>query len=1745
MFNIKISWKKNSRTANETGSDETVLLPAKEASIAPIEVTTIPESTDTPKIGADAGDESNIVIKQALPQPKIKAKTWSKSAIQRVLVLMAIIILAAGFRFNNINWDESHLLHPDERYIAILAGQLKTPDSLVDFFDAAKSSINPFNTQWGRGYVYGTLPLFIVRQLADVLNNGCGKEGIAPIRWLALPIYGESLTNCQPNFFDGTNITRLGRAWSGLADILSVLLIGLIGLRLFGWRTGVVASLLTAFSAMLIQQSHFFTVDATANFFIMLSLYACVEIILSAENDKRLWLAAAGAGIAVGCALASKISAWPLVLLVVFAVLVNLARDRRIGFRPMLTALIGLVGAGIMTFGSFRVGQPYAFVGPSVGEAAKLPQQCQALGDKTMFGRICDVGLKMPASLQAVFAVSGHWLQRMSEAERLASGEIDIPFGHQWANRAPITFPLINFVFWGVGLPLGMAVLIGYAYCCYQLLRGKRWWAYIVPVTWVGLYFIYQSTQHVKSMRYLLPIYPLACLCAAIGLIAFWRTATYAQPRTRQWLRALPLVAVLGGSFIWASIFSQIYATQTPRIEASKWMFKNVPTALTLNWDVAESPAGMGVHLQLPVKLLNLLPNRLERIQINFSEEIVKQENIPPQLSNPKFVLNKVTGNGPVRAQLKLADGKILGDTQVQINVASKNEVVFQNVVLATKPGSNYFLELTAVGSSPITARTSVTTNEHWDDGIPMSIAGRNSFGSYYDGLKSSSDGQIQNYGEDEPGKLNNLLNWLDEADYLSLTSNRLYASIPRLPWRFPMTTEYYRALFAGELGYELIVDFHSMPRISLPGIGTLNFNTQEMPFRLIRSPNTQGPPPGTWLPYPTAEEAFSVYDHPRVLIFRKTANYSRSKAEAILGKFDLNERVVQTPLQATKSPNGLIFGQAIQEAQQYGGTWNELFPPNSPLNQSQPLAWLVWLLLIELFGWVAFPIIYQLSIPKGAEHSVLVDGGYAFAKMFGLLLVAIAGWWLASLKVAEFSAGLLWLLFIGLLAAGLCVAYRSRTALTTFIRQRRSLLIAAELVFVIGFIGWSLVRVGNPDLWHPVMGGEKPMDFAYFNAVLKSTYFPPIDPWFANGYLNYYYMGWVVFGTPVKMLGIDPSVSYNLVIPTLFALTGCGAFGVAASLSRSLQAYLTGNFNKKVVIVAGIFAAVFVVLLGNGGQIETILPAIQQLGRSSPDTTNLQAVLKGILKWIGGEALPVRPEWLYWNATRLTPNVPIAEFPNFTFLYADLHAHMMAMPIVMLSLAFALMFASRANKYSTLILGAVSVGALWSINTWDYPIYAVLSVAALIIGLLPDASTPISGNSKTVVGWAVLRAIPLVAIFIIATRAFYVPYLENIGSAYNSVEAWTGERTPIKTYITIYATFALPIMAYLFNGALRMITRVYEGKTLAIWMSVLTLAVTFRLWQMDAQIAIFAAPIVLVAGLAALMPNTAGQTRVMWLMVAGAFALSIFVELYTLRGDIGRMNTVFKFYLQAWILLGIVAAVCSVWLFQTVRSFTPQFIAAQSAIHWSNSLRILGLQTTRYPLIVALLLASLYPLFAIPAKIKDRYVADSPHGLDGTAYMLLATRIEGVDGKLGRDFVLSYDYDAIKWMRNNVSGSPVIMEGTTGGAQYRWGNRFAINTGLPAVVGWEWHQRQQRGVIDDRVVFARNKDVTEFYTTLDTNRALTLLARYGVKYIIVGDLEKAYYPVTGFAKFVALTANGKLRIAYQNQGTIVFEVLA
>ncbi len=124
-------------------------------------------------------------------------------------------------------------------------------------------------------------------------------------------------------------------------------------------------------------------------------------------------------------------------------------------------------------------------------------------------------------------------------------------------------------------------------------------------------------------------------------------------------------------------------------------------------------------------------------------------------------------------------------------------------------------------------------------------------------------------------------------------------------------------------------------------------------------------------------------------------------------------------------------------------------------------------------------------------------------------------------------------------LVIGIVLAYYQRDELREEWKTKRKYFLMIEGLFLAFFLIDLLIRIGNPDLWHPAKGGERPMDFSYFNAVLKSTSFPPYDPWFAGGYINYYYYGFVLVGTPVKLLGIVPSIAYNFILPTLFAIVG------------------------------------------------------------------------------------------------------------------------------------------------------------------------------------------------------------------------------------------------------------------------------------------------------------------------------------------------------------------------------------------------------------------------------------------------------------------------------------------------------------------------------------------------------------------------------------------------------------------------------
>ena len=1650
----------------------------------------------------------------------------------RSLPLIFILFIAALLRFSDLNWDQSQYNHPDERHVTNVISGLRMPDSLSQYFDSAASPLNPYNMR--QSWVYGTLPLFSARLTAEYLDKGCGADR-ALLPWLiGRALFPATPSPCPDGFFTAYDTIRLvGRMISALADTLTVLAVYLTGRRWFGRRAGLLAAAFSCLAVLQIQHAKFFVVESLLTSCTAWCLYFCARLtsrrLHSRQRPYGLWADAALAGVFSGLAVACKISVWPTAVLVVFSIGIALWRDRRAGLGPIVDAVLATLIAGVVTFAGFRIAQPYGFVGNSAVEWQYTLRACDSLQDvqrdicqntAPMPENVTRLVQKLPALLRPVLAPSARWVSELQQAAFSASGQFDPPFGWQWANRAPITFPLGNIIFYGLGIPLALAALLGILYFARQMLRGRRRHALLVPLLWIVGFFLYQGTQYVKSIRYQLPIDPMLSVIAAAFLVAVARhIALRLRGRGARFLAAAPAALVLGGTLLWTIAFMQIYRGELTRTEATRWIYENVPTAVSLEG----SSDGAARSFQLPVINLSLTAGNGAVIPLRLSED---EDGLHAPLTNMRLRLNKVSGSGSVHARLTDArSGRVLTEVTTDIN-SDANSITLPNTTLDLD--GDYMLNLDLQRGGGIVARTSVIGNQHWDEGLPFRLGGKDGYGAYYRGL-SFGGGEMQVYAEEDPyidegnpGKMQWLLRGLDEADVLVLNSNRHYGSVARLPWRFPMTNRYYETLMSGKLGFELVADFYRFPQL-----GPFVFNDQEMPQQLVRGANVQGTPPGIEVPYPKAEEAFSVYDHPRVLIFRKTADYSHARAEAVLGVFDLTRTLKRTAFDSSNTPNGLMLNAHDLAAQRAGGTWSELFPRSSPLNQSPWIAVLAWLALLEATGVAAFFLIAALLKPQAGRDWIVPDGGYWLGKIAALLLVAWTAWMAASLKIAAFERSTLIALVAALLGAGVLIGHLNRDAILTLIRRRWRMLAAAEVVFLFTFALLLAVRAGNPDLWHPYFGGEKPMDFAYFNSILKAVSFPPQDPWFAGGTINYYYFGWVLIGWPVKLLGIDPSVAYNIVVPTLFALTALGSYGAAGWLTAAVHK------SPRVIIVAGLAAALGVVLLGNLQQLDVLLKAFTQLGDGS--------VIAGILKRLGGTPLPIGDWTFYWDATRPAPEVLIAEFPLFTFLYADLHAHMMAMPLALGSIGGAILLAAGAlrnmnfGRRIALLAGvALFVGALWPANTWDYFPYLLLCLGALVCGEL-DVQESSPSNWLA----AALHIVPTALVLVVLSRAFFAPYYESFGAGYNQIEPWTAERTQIQTYLVVHGLFLVPLLfgllrdLHLFAGASengesrRALFAAGAGLLMGAYFVVRSAGQSTPAWT-----SLISAPLTVLAVAAALRNGDSGPRRLKWLMVAGAMALTLFVEHFTLRGDLGRMNTQFKFYIAAWLLLGVAAAAELV-----------EFLTGPRAVEAAppHSMRI-GLAV----IMVALtLVATLYPITAIPGKMRDRYVSDAPRGLDGMAYMRTAVREEDNNNGQNIAFPLKADYDAIRWMQDNVQGSPTILEGTAGGNQYRWAGRFSIYTGLPSVVGWQWHQRQQRGesLLDSRVIYDRFADIETFYGTQDVRVALTILRRYEVRYVIVSPYERIYNSSLGFAKFKQMANAGLLRNVYDAEGVTIYEV--
>ena len=212
--------------------------------------------------------------------------------------------------------------------------------------------------------------------------------------------------------------------------------------------------------------------------------------------------------------------------------------------------------------------------------------------------------------------------------------------------------------------------------------------------------------------------------------------------------------------------------------------------------------------------------------------------------------------------------------------------------------------------------------------------------------------------------------------------------------------------------------------------------------------------------------------------------------------------------------------------------------------------------------------------------------------------------------------------------------------------------------------------------------------------------------------------------------------------------------------------------------------------------------------------------------------------------------------------------------------------------------------------------------------------------------------------------------------------------------------------------------------------------------------------------------------------------------------------------------------------------AWTPQVAAQYASVGRQESTSHGGRWWWAFGILLAACL--LYPLTAAPVRVTDRFENSNSVTLDGTAYM--QTSVYQDDS---RPVVLEWDRQALEWLRNNVRGIPTILEANT--PLYRWGSRVSIYTGLPTVIGWDWHQKQQRSVLPGQLIDQRIADVRTIYNSIDVNEAVQLLQQYHVGYIYVGRLERLYYDPAGLGKFTV--PNPAWCLVYQNDQVQIYQV--
>ena len=727
-------------------------------------------------------------------------------------------------------------------------------------------------------------------------------------------------------------------------------------------------------------------------------------------------------------------------------------------------------------------------------------------------------------------------------------------------------------------------------------------------------------------------------------------------------------------------------------------------------------------------------------------------------------------------------------------------------------------------------------------------------------------------------------------------------------------------------------------------------------------------------------------------------------------------------------------------------------------LGVTHELAAIRWYLSIQLCSIAVAPLFVLLL-----GHTP--DRGWGLTKLLGALLLAWLAWVLSLCGLA-FSFKIV---LASLLILALPWFLTWRQALDQLWRSKEDI-IQIEYLFVFLFVGFIIIRAYLPEIsW-----GEKPMDFSFLNYFVRTEDLPPQDPWAAGHTMQYYYFGFILLGALHHLSQVEPALGFNLALCTIIPTAVCVLFSGLRALGLSRR--------QAVLIPMAIY------LFSN---FETVRIWIYEHKSINFDS--------------------------FWASSRAFQSPGINEYPFWAFLFGDLHAHFIATPILACAIigGCLLHFSINRSEISPFsIPTAIALGALLSTNSWDFITTSAWIAACLFPASIPLLAVTLLGSSFLpqelrspkiiVVAYFALCFLALIALrirfrqvraiflnsLIIAAISCFVALPWLLTSAPTHPPGWGfnsgSEMNSLAQILRVHGLWLISLVSFDLILALRLSKAdklANIGITLAYALTPVVLAfIAWSAGNTDWSIGIIALSSLLAfIGINAFQNSNSSEIlRPLGLAIACAAILISASELFYF---IDRMNTLFKVHNTIWILLGLGSL--------SVGTLIPQLIKSE---RWALA-----------PVGAACLIG----ITASVLNIKATLFENSPRAegmrptLDGTAY-LEKTHLA--------------DLQMYQWINQNISGTPALLEAT--GPPYHSDpfSRVAMNTGLPILLGWEYHV-SQRG-LEAKDLEQRRRAVREIYTTIDSAAARKLLDQYKIELVYIGDRERQAFSGRGLLKF-------------------------